>query len=139
MGPACLARVYSGALARHTLPATIALNPNVGVAQRQLSPLSLPHADKVEREPHHGRVLVDPHREVVLHGRYHLLVELGHESQFSGFVSSGAIVVGHDEFVCKEVGDKVGVLPINSVVPASLKFDQNLLVRLDRLRAGCRQ
>ena len=89
-------------MGRHALPPAVAQYPHVGVAKRHFCPLPLPDTDQAQREPDHRRVAVDPHREVVLNGRHHLLVELRGQRQLPGFVTPAAIVVGGRELVSQQ-------------------------------------
>src|SRR5216684_2020069 len=124
--------VHSRALARYALPLAVAHHPDVGIAQRQLGLLPLLDANHMQSEPDHGRVAVDRHRELVLNGRLHLLIELSRERQLLGLVAAAAIVVRGDELVGEHVPDEGDVLAIERLVPIPLERNENLLSRSDR-------
>ena len=61
------------------MPTSVALNPDVGIAEGYFRPLPLPDADETKREPDHGRVAEGPHRKVFLRGRFDLLIKFGRQ------------------------------------------------------------
>ena len=102
----------------------------------ELESIPLAESHDLPRKPNNGCAAVGLDPEVLQHGRFDLLVELGRELQFLGPVATSAVFVGGDELLGQDAVDHLDVAAQEGGVPVALELHQVVLVRPDRATLG---